>query len=770
MRYSKHIFKTLISLLMIGCATPAILKSDNEKLTQKSFSGDKHIEQRVDSVLRLMTLEEKIGQMTQFSADWSVTGPVMADKYQPYLEKGLVGSIFNATSVAGIRNLQKIAVEQTRLGIPILFGQDVIHGYKTIFPIPLAESCSWDLALMRKTAELAAREATADGINWTFAPMVDITRDARWGRVMEGAGEDPYLGSLIAEARVKGFQGGENWQTLSSPHTLLACGKHFAGYGAAESGKDYNTAELSMHTLRNVYLPPYEATLNAGVGSIMASLNEINGVPATADKWLLTEVLRKEWGFNGLLVSDYTGINELVRHGVAKDDKQAANLSANAGIEMDMNGATFIKYLSALVKEGKVTEAQIDKAVRHILEMKFLLGLFDDPYRYLDETRAKENTFTEEYLKVARQAVASSVVLLKNEAEVLPIKKDSGKTIAVIGPMMNNTSDINGSWTCLGDGKQSVSLLTGLTEKYKGTNVKLLYAEGCGFTTISTEQLKEAVAMARKADRVLVAVGEQSSWSGESAVRTDIRLPQAQRQLLEALKAINKPIAIITFSGRPLDLSWENENVQAILQAWFPGTQGGNGIADVIAGDVNPSGHLTMSFPRNVGQIPIYYNYKSTGRPVYTNNEEVDHRPHYNAGYLDSSITPLYPFGYGLSYTTFAISNVHLNKKSMKRYNDSIIVNASVQNTGRTEGEIVVQLYTRQLVASVSRPVKELKGFQKIPLKAGESKQVRFELPSEALAFYGINGKKDTEPSECLLWVGLHSADNNNEQHFTIEE
>lgn len=755
---------------MIACATPAILKSDNEKFTQKSFSGDKHIEQRVDSVLRLMTLEEKIGQMTQFSADWSVTGPVMADKYQPYLEKGLVGSIFNATSVAGIRKLQKIAVEQTRLGIPILFGQDVIHGYKTIFPIPLAESCSWDLALMRKTAELAAREATADGINWTFAPMVDITRDARWGRTMEGAGEDPYLGSLIAEARVKGFQGGDNWQMLSSPHTLLACGKHFAGYGAVESGKDYNTAELSMHTLRNVYLPPYEATLNAGVGSIMASLNEINGVPATADKWLLTEVLRKERGFNGLLVSDYTGINELVRHGVAKDDKQAATLSANAGIEMDMNGATFIKYLSALVKEGKVTETQIDKAVRHILEMKFLLGLFDDPYRYLDETCAKENTFTEEYLKVARQAVASSVVLLKNEAEVLPIKKDSGKTIAVIGPMMNNTSDINGSWTCLGDGKQSVSLLTGLTQKYKGTNVKLLYAEGCGFTTISTEQLKEAVAIARKADRVLVAVGEQSSWSGESAVRTDIRLPQAQRQLLEALKAINKPIVIITFSGRPLDLSWENENVQAILQAWFPGMQGGNGIADVIAGDVNPSGHLTMSFPRSVGQIPIYYNYKSTGRPVYTNNEEVDHRPHYNAGYLDSSITPLYPFGYGLSYTTFAISNVHLNKKSLKRYNDSIIVNASVQNTGTTEGEIVVQLYTRQLVASVSRPVKELKGFQKISLKAGESKQVRFELPSEALAFYGINGKKGTEPSECLLWVGLHSADNNNEQHFTIEE
>ncbi|GJH39663.1 glycosyl hydrolase [Capnocytophaga sp. HP1101] len=716
-----------------------------------------------------MTLEEKIGQMTQFSADWSVTGPVMADKYQPYLEKGLVGSIFNATSVSGIRQLQKIAVEQTRLKIPILFGQDVIHGYKTIFPIPLAESCSWDLALMRKTAELAAREASADGINWTFAPMVDITRDARWGRVMEGAGEDPYLGSLIAEARVKGFQGGDNWQTLSSPHTLLACGKHFAGYGAAESGKDYNTAELSLHTLRNVYLPPYEATLKSGVGSVMASLNEINGVPATADKWLLTEVLRKEWGFKGLLVSDYTGINELVRHGVAKDDKQAAYLSANAGIEMDMNGATFIKYLNALVKEGKVSEAQIDKAVKHILEMKFLLGLFDDPYRYLDEERAKTNTFTEEYLKVARQAVASSVVLLKNEA-VLPIQKNSAKTIALIGPMMNNTSDINGSWTCLGDGKQSISVLTGLTQKYKGTNVKLLYAEGSGFTTISAEQLSEAVAIARKADVILVAVGEQSNWAGESAVRTDIRLPKAQRQLLEALKATNKPIGIITFSGRPLDLSWENENIQAILQAWFPGTQGGNGIADVIAGDVNPSGRLTMSFPRNVGQLPIYYNYKNTGRPVYLENEEVDHRPHYNVGYLDSSITPLYPFGYGLSYTTFAINNIQLSKTSIKRYGDSITVNVIVQNTGNRAGEVVVQLYTRQLVASVTRPVKELKGFQKIALKAGESKQICFEVTSEALAFYGINGKKDTEPSECLLWVSFNAADNTHEQHFTIDE
>lgn len=730
-----------------------------------SFSGDKHIEQRVDSLLSLMTLEEKIGQMTQFSANWSITGPVMSDDFQPYLEKGLIGSIFNATSVVGIRKMQEIAVEKTRLGIPILFGQDVIHGYKTIFPIPLAEACSWDLEMMRRTAEIAAIEAASDGINWTFAPMVDISRDARWGRVMEGAGEDPYLGSKIAEARVIGFQGGKGTEALHSVTTLLATGKHLAAYGAAESGRDYNTAELSEHTLRNIYLPPYQAAHNAGVATFMASFNEINGVPATADRWLMTDVLRNEWGFKGFVVSDYTGVNELVPHGVASDEKHAAELAVNAGIDMDMTGATYIKYLLESVKEGKVSEKKIDNAVRSILEMKFLLGLFDDPYRYLNEERAKQNTMTPEFMETARKAVASSVVLLKNNAQTLPITKESGKTIALVGPLMNDSINLNGEWAGLGDRNKSVPLLKGLTEKYKGTTVKLIYAEGSTITETNAAKIAEAVAAAQRADIVIAAVGEDFNWSGEAAVRTDIRLPEPQIALLRALKETGKPIVLVTLSGRPLDLSWEEETMDAILQAWFPGTQGGHGIADVIAGDYNPSGRLVMSFPRHVGQIPIYYNQKNTGRPVDLSNESVD----YKSNYLDTSITPLYPFGYGLSYTTFAINNVQINKNILHSKDDIIKVTANVSNTGSTDGEIVVQLYTRQLVASVTRPVKELKGFQTIHLQAGESKQVVFELTSDDLAFYGIDMQKKAEPSKMKLWIAQHAADITNEIEFRIE-
>lgn len=758
--------KNLFVIVLITSIGLISCKKTASTSAWKSFSGDKRVEQRVDSVLKLMTLEEKIGQMTQFSANWSITGPVMSDDFQPYLEKGLIGSIFNATSVEGVRRMQEIAVEKTRLGIPILFGQDVIHGYKTIFPIPLGEACSWDLELMRRTAEIAAMEAASDGINWTFAPMVDIARDARWGRVMEGAGEDPYLGSRIAEARVKGFQGGSDWKSLSSTITLLACGKHLAAYGAAESGRDYNPAELSEHTLRNVYLPPYEAALKAGVGTFMASFNEINGIPATADKWLLTDVLRNEWGFKGFVVSDYTGVNELVPHGVATDDKHAAELAVNAGIDMDMTGATYIKHLQESIKEGKVSEKAIDNAVRGILEMKFLLGLFDDPYRYLDDNRAKQNTMTPEFMETARKAVASSVVLLKNENNILPIKKESGKTIALIGPLMNDSINLNGEWAGLGDRNKSIPILQGLTEKYKNSSVRLIYTEGSTITEATPAKIIEAVSAARRADVVIAAVGEDFNWSGEAAVRTDIRLPQAQLDLLKALKQTGKPIVLITLSGRPLDLSWEDQNMNAILHAWFPGTQGGHGIADVIAGDYNPSGRLVMSFPRNVGQIPIYYNQKNTGRPVNLQDEKVD----YKSGYLDTSITPLYPFGYGLSYTTFAISNVGLDKMSMQPENDKITVAATVQNSDSADGEMVVQLYIRDLVGSVTRPVKELKGFQKVPLKAGESKQVSFELTSEDLAFYGIDMKKKTEPGDFKLWVAQSSADNSNEANFSVVE
>ena len=749
---------TLAVMLLVSCGSPSTGR-------WVSYSGDRLVERRVDSVLKLMTLEEKIGQMTQFSANWSITGPVMSDDFKPYLEKGLIGSIFNATSVEGIRRMQQIAVDSTRLGIPILFGQDVIHGYKTIFPIPLAEACSWDLEMMRRTAEIAAIEAASDGINWTFAPMVDIGRDARWGRVMEGAGEDPYLGSRVAQARIIGFQGGVDGKALGEVHTLLATGKHLAAYGAAEAGRDYHTAELSEHTLRNVYLPPYEAAAKAGVGTFMASFNEINGVPATGDRWLLTDILRGEWGFRGFVVSDYTGVNELVPHGFAEDEQHAAELSVNAGIDMDMTGATFIKHLSKSVEEGKVSEETIDNAARRILEMKFLLGLFDDPYRYLNEERARKNSMTPEFMETARKAVAASVVLLKNENNLLPIPKETAVTLALVGPLMNDSVNLNGEWAGLGDRNKSVSILKGLTDKYKDSAVKLIYAEGSSIDETTPARIAEAVSAARRADLVVAAMGESYHWSGEAAVRTDIRLPEAQRQLLEALKETGKPIVLVNLSGRPLDLSREDEEMDAILQAWFPGTQGGHGIADVIAGDYNPSARLVMSFPRNVGQLPIYYNRKNTGRPVDLNDERVD----YKSNYLDSSITPLYPFGYGLSYTTYVISNLALDKSSMKAVDDRITVTATVQNSGEREGEMVVQLYVRDLVGSVTRPVKELKGFQKIALKAGESRQVTFELRAEELAFYGIDMKKKTEPGSYKLWVAQNSDDNGNEAIFSIE-
>ncbi|MDD5619366.1 MAG: glycoside hydrolase family 3 N-terminal domain-containing protein [Proteiniphilum sp.] len=749
---------TLAVMLLVSCGSPSTG-------SWVSYSGDRLVERRVDSVLKLMTLEEKIGQMTQFSANWSITGPVMSDDFKPYLEKGLIGSIFNATSVEGIRRMQQIAVDSTRLGIPILFGQDVIHGYKTIFPIPLAEACSWDLEMMRRTAEIAAIEAASDGINWTFAPMVDIGRDARWGRVMEGAGEDPYLGSRVAQARIIGFQGGVGGKALGEVHTLLATGKHLAAYGAAEAGRDYHTAELSEHTLRNVYLPPYEAAAKAGVASFMASFNEINGVPATGDRWLLTDILRGEWGFRGFVVSDYTGVNELVPHGFAEDEQHAAELSVNAGIDMDMTGATFIKHLTQSVEEGKVSEETIDNAARRILEMKFLLGLFDDPYRYLNEERARKNSMTPESMEMARKAVAASVVLLKNENNLLPIPKETAVTLGLVGPLMNDSVNLNGEWAGLGDRNKSVPILKGLTEKYKDSAVKLIYAEGSSIDETTPGMIAEAVSAARRADLVVAAMGESYHWSGEAAVRTDIRLPEAQRQLLEALKETGKPIVLVNLSGRPLDLSREDEEMDAILQAWFPGTQGGHGIADVIAGDYNPSARLVMSFPRNVGQIPIYYNRKNTGRPVDLNDERVD----YKSNYLDSSITPLYPFGYGLSYTTYVISNLALDKSSMKAVDDRITVTATVQNSGEREGEMVVQLYVRDLVGSVTRPVKELKGFQKIALKAGESRQVTFELRAEELAFYGIDMEKKTEPGNYKLWVAQNSDDNGNEATFSIE-
>lgn len=751
--------KLIIGILALGavaCQKPATKWS--------SYSGDKNVERRVDSVLALMTLEEKIGQMTQFSADWDITGPMMKNDLEPYLKKGMVGSIFNAVTVDGVRKLQEMALAESRLKIPVLFGYDVVHGFRTIFPMPLAESCSWDLELMRKTAAIAAEEAAAEGLHWTFAPMVDIGRDARWGRVMEGAGEDVYLGSLIAAARVKGFQG-ETPADLAKTNTVLACVKHFAAYGAAEGGRDYNTVDVSERTLFETYFPPFKAAQDAGVATFMTAFNEIAGVPSTVSGYLYTDILRGLWDFNGFVVTDYTAINELVPHGVAKDEEQAAELAVNAGVDMDMNGSVYITHLMGLVKEGKVSEATIDQAVRRVLEMKFLLGLFDDPYRYLDKEREKNTVLKPAFLQVAREAAARSMVLLKNNKDFFPIDKEKVQTIALIGPMVKERQSLNGEWAGRGYRDQSVTLFEGLAEKYKESRVKFTYAEGCDLTTDSEAGFAGALAVARHADLILVAMGEDFNWSGEAASRTDIKLPGAQQALLRELKTLGKPMGLVLMNGRPLDLSWEDQHMDAILEAWYPGTMAGVAIADVIAGDYNPSAGLTMSFPRHVGQLPLYYNHKNTGRPVDPKDPRVDYR----SFYLDEENTPLYPFGYGLSYTSFEIGNLKLDRTELGK-NGQLTVTADVTNTGVRDGEKIVQLYVRDLYGSVTRPVKELKGFEKLMLKKGETKQFRFVITPDLLAFYDINMDYKTEAGDFKVWVAAHAADETNEALFSYKE
>lgn len=753
-RFVTFIVGATAAVFFAGCQRPTTTG-------WKSFSGDKTIERRVDSVLQLMTLEEKVGQMAQYSCNWDVTGPVMTGDYETLLKKGLVGSLFNVYTVDGVRKMQEMALSESRLKIPVLFGYDVVHGYRTIFPMPLAESCSWDLERMRESAHIAAEEASASGIAWTFAPMVDIARDARWGRVMEGAGEDPFLGSLVAKARVEGFQGGNDWHSLADVNTVLACCKHFAAYGAAEAGRDYNTAELSQNTLMNYYMPPYLAAKEAGVATFMASFNEINGVPSTGNKWLMTDLLRKDWGFHGFVVTDYTGINEMVAHSIARDDKEAGELAANAGIDMDMTGGVYSQYLVESVKEGQVSEENINRAVASILEMKFLLGLFDDPYRYLDKEREKSTIMKPEFLKAARETAARSIVLLKNENEFFPIKKDKNLTVALIGPMVKDKINQNGEWAGRGVREESISLFEGLAEKYAGTNVRFLYAEGCDLLTDKKEKFAEALAVARRADIILAAMGEDFNWSGEAACRTDLKLPGAQLDLLKELKKTGKPLGLLLVNGRPLDLSWEDQHVDAILEAWYLGTMAGHGMADVISGDYNPSARLTMSFPRTVGQLPLYYNQKPTGRPVPPEAPDTD----YKSRYLDMPNTPLYPFGYGLSYTTFAVSGAKLNKDCFSK-GEAITLTADVENTGKVDGEVVVQMYIRDMAGSVTRPVKELKGFEKVYLKAGEKRQVLFTIDESLLAFYGIDMTKKAEPGDFKLWVGLDSMDETNQLSF----
>ena len=703
---------------------------------------------QANDLLSKMTIEEKIGQMTLYTSDWDVTGPTLREGYKADIRSGRCGNIFNAHTAKYTRALQKIAVEETRLGIPLLFGYDVIHGHKTIFPIPLAEACSWDLDLTEKSARLAAKEAAASGLHWTFNPMVDIARDPRWGRIAEGTGEDPFLGSLIGAAKVRGYQGSD----LSDPATILACVKHFAAYGAAQAGRDYHTVDMSERVLQETYLPPYKACIDAGAATVMTSFNEYDGVPASGSKFLLDKVLRQEWGFDGFIVTDYTSINEMVSHGFAADEKHAGELSANAGVDMDMQGAIYQNHLKKSVEEGKVSEKSIDDAVRRILIQKYELGLFDDPYRYSDEAREQATVFSDEMMQHARESGRKSIVLLKNEQEtgtpLLPLSIAT-KKIALIGPLADNKEDMQGSWHASGDASKVVTLLDAV--KQAAPEAEVFYAIGCSTESDDRSGFEKALNVARQADVVIMAVGENYRQNGEAASRADIGLPGAQQALLEAVHQLGKPVVAVVMAGRPLTLGWLDENIPAIVNAWHLGTMAGPAIADVLFGDYNPSGKLTITFPRSVGQIPIYYSMKNTGRPFDANDK-------YTSKYLDVPNTPLYPFGYGLSYTSFKYSDLRLDKKYIG-FEETLIVEVTVTNSGKMAGEETVQLYTRDLVGSVTRPVKELKGFRKINLQAGESQKVTFTLSSEDLRFYTQDMSFKAESGAFKVFVGGNSAD-----------
>ena len=709
----------------------------------KHMPPDKTIEQRVDSLLALMTLEEKIGQMTLFTSDWEMTGPTLRDTYKEDIRKGKVGAIFNAHTAAYTRELQRLAIEETRLGIPLLFGYDVIHGYKTIFPIPLGESASWDLEAIEKAARVAAIEASASGLHWTFAPMVDIARDPRWGRISEGAGEDAYLGSLIAKARVKGFQG----DGFGNADAVLACAKHYAAYGAAQAGRDYHTVDMSEQMMREVYLPPFKASIDAGVWTFMTAFNEWHGIPASAHDYLLKDILKWEWGFQGFVVTDYTSINEMVMHGYAADNKNAAELSANAGVDMDMQSAAFYNYLTELVREGKVKETRIDDAVRRILRMKFMLGLFEDPYRFSDAEREKRLIMAPEHLEAARDMARKSMVLLRNEKQLLPLTKGM-KTLAVIGPLADNKTELIGNWSAAGNHNDCVSLLEGIRAKLQGT-VQILHENGCEISGTDRSGFAKALAAAKKAEIIIVAVGEAQWMSGEAASLTDISLPGVQEDLVKALVATGKPVVVVLMNGRPLTIPWIAENAPAILETWFAGTQAGHAIADVLFGDYNPSGKLPATFPRNVGQIPLFYNPKNTGRPMNPNDK-------YTSKYLDVPNTPQWPFGFGLSYTTFEYTDLKTDKKEFDR-NDVVTISVKLSNTGQYDGEETAQLYVRDLVGSVTRPVRELKGFQKVFLKKGESKILQFKLTAADLRFYDAELRFRAEPGDFDIWAGGNS-------------
>lgn len=719
----------------------------------------------IDQLMKKMTLEEKIGQLNLPVTGEITTGQAKSSDVAKRIRNGEVGGLFNLKGVERIREVQRQAVEESRLGIPLLFGMDVIHGYETIFPIPLGLSCTWDMKAIEESARIAAVEASADGISWTFSPMVDVSRDPRWGRVSEGNGEDPFLGAAIARAMIRGYQG----KDMSRNDEIMACVKHFALYGASEAGRDYNTVDMSRQRMFNEYMLPYQAAVEAGVGSVMASFNEVDGVPATGSKWLMTDVLRKQWGFDGFVVTDYTGINEMIDHGMG-DQQTVAALALNAGVDMDMVSDAFSGTLKKSVEEGKVSAAAIDAACRRILEAKYKLGLFDDPYKYCDVNRPKKQIFTKEHRAIARKTASESFVLLKNEG-VLPLSKKG--TIAVVGPLANTRSNMPGTWSVAAVLDNAPSLVEGLREVV-GDRAKVVTAKGSNLigdadyekratmfgrelhrdNRTDRELLDEALKVAAGADVIVAALGESSEMSGESSSRTNLEMPDVQRALLQELLKTGKPVVLVLFTGRPLVLTWEEEHVPAILNVWFGGSEAAYAISDVLFGDVNPSGKLTATFPQNVGQIPLFYNHKNTGRPL----QEGRWFEKFRSNYLDVSNEPLYPFGYGLSYTTFAYSDIHLSSTEMSA-DGKLTATVTVTNTGSRDGAEVVQLYIRDLVGSVTRPVKELKGFEKIFLKAGESRKVSFSITPELLKFYNYDLQFVCEPGDFDVMIGGNSRD-----------
>jgi beta-glucosidase len=745
----------------------------NAGLTQTSTT-DVKMKTFIDALMKQMTLEEKIGQLNLPGSGDIVTGQASNSDIGKKIKEGRVGGLFNIKSVAKIRAVQKVAVEETRLKIPLIFGMDVIHGYETVFPIPLGLSCSWDMQLIEQSARIAAIEASADGICWTFSPMTDLCRDPRWGRIAEGSGEDPYLGAQIGAAMVRGYQG----KNLAANNTILSCVKHFALYGASEAGRDYNTTDMSRYRMYNEYFPPYKGAVDAGAGSVMASFNEVDGIPATANRWLMTNVLRNQWGFKGFVVTDYTGIGEMTSHGIG-DTAAVSRAAINAGIDMDMVSEAFLTTLMKSVKEarpddpfgrGKVTVAQIDAACRRILEAKYKLGLFEDPYRYCDENRAKTEIFTTAHRTIARETAAQSFVLLKNQKNILPLKKSG--TIALIGPLADNRENMPGTWAVAARFSEAITVLQGMKE-VAGSNVKILHARGSNLDADSLFEeragmfgkslrrdsrpadvmIKEAVDIANQSDVVVVAAGESAEMSGESSSRTSIEIPQVQKELIHALLKTGKPVVLVLFTGRPLAIKWESENVPAILNVWFGGSEAGYAVADVLFGAINPSGKLTTTWPQNIGQVPLFYNHKNTGRPLTG-----EWFQKFKTNYLDVSNDPVYPFGYGLSYTAFSYGDLKLSSTSLKG-NQTLNASVTVTNSGNYTGKEVVQLYIRDIVGTVTRPVKELKGFQKIELKPGETKTITFKITTEDLKFYNYDLKYDWEPGEFEIMIGTNSRD-----------